>query len=439
MSVARAERPAGALTVAGGALCAVAVSVAALQVVAQRPAALLPLVGLVAAGAAILRSPGWLAPAFLALTWTALGDGAFGGLPSPITVGALVMLGVAMWRALQQPAQARLPLAIAVLLLVPLVASALLSGEALSELSGPLREISFLLIAALCVRDVADVRRATVALSAIGVILGAGAIWSVVHGPFGVFSVIDEGGVVRAQGPFGEPNFFALSLAALLPFGLLQVAAGGWRRVLGLATMAAVVGGVIATNSRGGLVACAVGLVAFALLAPGRMRLFVIGVLAVGACVAVPVVTSQLDDAGGRTVEGRATENLIALHMFADHPVAGVGPGQYAILYRDYSRHIGDDTRSLRAAHSLPLEIAAEQGLAGLLAWLTVAAVLIATIVRARIFDSLMGRTLVVAIVTYLGGSLFLHGSQLRLLFILVGLVLALAVAKGRALQEGAR
>jgi O-antigen ligase len=131
-------------------------------------------------------------------------------------------------------------------------------------------------------------------------------------------------------------------------------------------------------------------------------------------------------------VEGRATENLVAVHMFADHPLAGVGPGEYAVLYRDYTREIGSDDRSLRAPHSLPLEIAAEQGLGGIVAWLTVAAVLVVTIIRQRLLQSLLGRTLVVAIATYLTGSLFLHGSQLRLLFILVGLVLALAAAQAR-------
>jgi O-antigen ligase len=422
--------PDRALLAAGAGLVTLTCCVVALQVVAVRPAALAPLALLAPAAALIAAYPRWLVPAFLALTWTGMGAGSFGGLPSPISLGSEVLLLVALWRALRAPAIARVPLGVAALLVAPLLASALVAGVTGTDLVNAIKEPGFLLVAALCLRGVDDVRRATIALSAVAIPLGIGAVYSVTTGPTGLFPVIVEAGVTRAEGPFGEPNFFALSLAALTPLALLQLSAGGWRRWLGVLSLAAVVGGVVATNSRGGLIATGVAIVGFALCVGGRQRRLALAVAVLCAAVATPLFVSQLAGSSStRTVAGRQTENLIAAHMFADHPLVGVGPGQYAVLYRDYSRRYGTDPRSLRAAHSLPLEIAAEQGVGGLLAWLTAAILVGVTVVRRRVLDSVLGRSLLLAVATYLVGSLFLHGSQLRLPFILVGLILALAAA----------
>src|SRR5206468_863211 len=116
-----------------------------------------------------------------------------------------------------------------------------------------------------------------------------------------------------------------------------------------------------------------------------------------------------------RTVAGRLTENRIAVAMFRDRPLLGVGPGRYRERYRDYARRIGNDVRPVREAHSLPLQIAAEQGLIGLLGWMSAALAIAATALRRRVFDHLAGRALGAALATYATGSLFLHGSQLRL------------------------
>jgi len=119
--------------------------------------------------------------------------------------------------------------------------------------------------------------------------------------------------------------------------------------------------------------------------------------------------------------------------MFADHPVVGVGPGDYPKLYRDYTRRIGSDPRYQREPHSLPLQIAAEQGLAGIAGWIGAGLLLIRLAVSRRIWREPVGLTLLVAIGTYLLGSLFLHGSQLRVLYLMAGTLIALAWATDRA------
>ena len=124
--------------------------------------------------------------------------------------------------------------------------------------------------------------------------------------------------------------------------------------------------------------------------------------------------------------------------MFLDHPIAGVGPGRYQDLYRDYGRRLGSDPRSERAAHSLPIEIAAEQGLAGLVGWAGAALVLAGFAARTRIWSSLIGRAVTVSIFAFLVGSLFLHGSRLRLLFLLVGILLVIGTASSTRRSAGA-
>ena len=55
-----------------------------------------------------------------------------------------------------------------------------------------------------------------------------------------------------------------------------------------------------------------------------------------------------------------------------------------------------------------------------------------------RLWEIPVGLALMLATTTYLLGSLFLHGSQLRLIYMLAGSLLALAWATDRATPERA-
>jgi len=298
---------------------------------------------------------------------------------------------------------------------------------------GDLREVLFIFIVALCVFGASSAERVALALVVTALILGLGGIFSVLIGPSELFPVITdttslfEPEAPRAGGPFGEPNFFALSLAALTPLALFVYSQGGWRKSLGLATLVATAGAIFAAGSRGAALAMLFALVAFALATSNRqLRLAAVGTV-LTAAILLPIFASQAENSLGRSVSGRETENLVAVAMAGDHPLVGVGPGRYEALYRDYSRDIGDDPRSKREPHSLPLEIAAEQGFVGLLGWGVAAVVVLSYVLSRGIWRTMLGRALLLSVATYMVGSLFLHGSQLRLLFILVGLCLAYA------------
>jgi O-antigen ligase len=422
-----------ALVALGAVAAAALAALIGLGLVFRDPALLPLLLGAAALGAFLLWRPEWIVPAFVGLTWAALPGHIFGGLPSPVEAGGALLLAFAVWRSLERPRLAANALLVMMLLAVPLLVSGALSPEGTSLSSSDLRELLFLFIVALSVFGSGSAERVVTALVVTGLILGVGGICSVLIGPSGLFPVVTdvvtaiEPEAPRAAGPFGEPNFFALSMAALTPLALYVAAKGGWRRWLGIATLIAIAGAIMAAGSRGGALATLFGLVAFAATTQVRqLRIAAVATL-VAAVALFPFFASQAESSSARTVSGRETENRIALAMFGDYPVTGVGPHQYETLYSQYSRNIGEDPRSIRAPHSLPLEIASEQGLVGLIGWGVAAIVFLSYVLSRGIWRTTLGRSLLLSVATYLFGSLFLHGSQLRLLFILVGLAMAYA------------
>lgn len=428
----------GWATAAGIALAGVAAALVALSVAAQ-DSRVVPLVAIAAvAGALLALRPWWIVPAFVALTWMAIDWATVGGIPSPVEAGGLALLAVAFLRAPARPAVTREVVLVAALLSLPLLASWLLSEEAVGTPARLLKDLAFLAIPALLVTTPRDVDRVVCALVAVGIFLAAGAAWSVLAAPSALFPLTERTGpfdpeAQRAAGPFGEPNFFALTLAVLVPLALYLLAGKGTgRRVLGGIAVPALFAGIFATGSRGGLIAAGSALVVFALVSDHRGPRLAALALTIAALGLLPLFSAQTSSSSERTVSGRVTENQVALAMFADHPVTGIGVGAYPEVYRDYTREIGDDPRSGRAPHSLPLEILAEQGIAGALGWIGAGLVVASAAAAAGMWRRPLGRALLLALAAYLVGSLFLHGSLLRLLFMLVGLVLAYAFAERR-------
>jgi O-antigen ligase len=424
---------ADALTALGAVLVATLAALIALGLVFREPALLPLLLGAAAFAAFLFWQPQWIVPAFIGLTWAALPGHIFGGLPSPVEVGGLLLLAFAAWRALERPRLAANILLAMLLLAIPLVVSAELSPEGSSLPVSDLRELLFLFIVGLCVYGAGSAERVVTALVVTGLILGIGGVCSILIGPSGLFPVITDVATAiepeapRAGGPFGEPNFFALSMAALTPLALFVASRGGWKRWLGLATLIAIAGATFAAGSRGGGVAMLFALVAFGATTKSRQLRIAAVATVVAALVLAPFFASQTGSSSSRSVSGRETENLIALAMLGDYPLVGVGPHQYTTLYRDYSRNIGEDPRSTREPHSLYLEIGAEQGVVGLIGWGLAAVVVLAYVLSRGIWRTTLGRALLLSLATYMVGSLFLHGSQLRLLFMLAGLAMAYA------------
>ncbi len=164
-----------------------------------------------------------------------------------------------------------------------------------------------------------------------------------------------------------------LASASLLALGLGL--AGGFRqRTAAWLVQVPILGGLLATLSRGAWMGWLAGLVCFTVLAASRGRSWRVGVLALAAAAAV---TAGYPAARARALSAldpqRNLDRILlwkaALRMVADHPWTGVGFGAFVREYPNY-RLPGDPNTTPPFAHNLPLSLAAETGLVGLLAFL---------------------------------------------------------------------
>ena len=260
----------------------------------------------------------------------------------------------------------------------------------------------------------------------------------------------------RLAGPIGEPNFFALVLLGLLPYaGYLatstttRVARAGW-----IAAGALVAIGVVLTYSRGAIIAVVLTTVVLALTRVIHRRSLI--VVAAVAAVALALVPSYLDrlsevrnvlHLGGGTssgqvadtaTKGRFSEMSAGLAVFRDHPVLGVGPGQFPAYYQEYAGISGDGIHAGdgdRQAHNLVVGIAAETGVLGLLTFFGLVVTVLRRLLRLR--HQPEHRALAVSAITslalLLSSSMFLHLAYMRFLWVHLALTALLPVVCTRA------
>jgi O-antigen ligase len=131
---------------------------------------------------------------------------------------------------------------------------------------------------------------------------------------------------------------------------------------------------------------------------------------------------------------------LTAWAMFLDHPVLGVGAGNYTVHFDRYADKVGFSARDyeqpgeVHYPHNLYLEIAAETGFVGLAVFAGVVAAAFLGLRRARAVLLARGdrvsadfaRAFEIALVGYLVSSVFLHGHFQRYLWLLFGFAAAL-------------
>jgi O-antigen ligase len=223
---------------------------------------------------------------------------------------------------------------------------------------------------------------------------------------------------------------------------------------------------VTLTASRGGaiaLVAMIAVMIALRFFRPAQLGAAV-AVLAVGLALnpsyAQRLTTTSLSGIAapaGSTVaadtatRGRLTENLAAAHVFADHPLFGVGPGEFPLYYQEYAGRIGIEVHDRqrtgqdagqapqRAAHNIALGLAADLGVVGLGIFATVIWLAFTGLLRARRHWLSQGRpeladvagALVAALTGYLAAGAFLSLAFERYLWLLLAMAGA-AIALSR-------
>jgi O-antigen ligase len=97
--------------------------------------------------------------------------------------------------------------------------------------------------------------------------------------------------------------------------------------------------------------------------------------------VAAPgALNLDLEDGGDAATSGRVTLTGGGIGLWADHPVAGVGSGGFAKAYREAEK--SGERKAVDASHTIPITIAAEQGLIGLAGYLVLLVLVLRRLVR---------------------------------------------------------
>src|SRR5215207_6384211 len=134
------------------------------------------------------------------------------------------------------------------------------------------------------------------------------------------------------------------------------------------------------------------------------------------------------------SLRGRSSEMLTGLAMFAEHPILGVGAGNYPANYQRYAQLIGIEFRTeARDPHSLYVQLLAETGILGTITFLGMVFLLFDALNKAcraiedspRLADWLPWISAYrFAILSYLLTSIFLHNAYIRYLWILIAMAL---------------
>ncbi len=263
------------------------------------------------------------------------------------------------------------------------------------------------------------------------------------------------GGKDRAGGSLGGANRYAQVMLVVLPFALFFF----WNEKKSIYKMVMlfsglmILSGILLSYSRGAFVTLILMIMVLVVMRYVKISqiLMIIPILTVLVLVASPGYVSRIQTIFGAAglftesakyqpdsvTKSRTTEMLAALTCFFDHPLLGVGPGQYTPFYsREY--HMDPDIAfksipKARRAHILYFEIAAETGIFGFLLFMGMIAVVMLRLHITRKQGLARGDTemaficsaLFLGIIGYLGTAIFLHLSYIRYFWLLMAVASA--------------
>ena len=339
-----------------------------------------------------------------------------------------------------------------------------------------IKNLIVFLVAAMLVTSWIALRRcfATMALIAAG--LSAVSLFQITTGntlgELGGLATVAYGNIyegasaMRAAGPVNDANFYGQILVMVIPLALSLASMAARRRgqLFWVAVATLITGGVLMTYSRGAMLALTVTLAI--LLASMRVKVMRIA-LATAAMIAL--LLAMPGNVGRRfmtfetylprhryyvptdsSIEKRKLLLATTARMFADHPILGVGAGNFTTFFPRYSNEAGSPAEhfyrsgEVEHPHSLYLELGAETGSIGLILFLAAVGTAFAHLRRSRQRLLDLGQRsgemrmvlgLAMALCAYLVTSVFLHGYTQRYCWLL----LALTAAASRLTADEAR
>jgi putative inorganic carbon (hco3(-)) transporter len=269
----------------------------------------------------------------------------------------------------------------------------------------------------------------------------------------------------RVGGPVGDPNFYSQILLMVFPlavYRILDKKSSKDEKTLATIATIFIVGAIVFTYSRAALLVLL--FITGLIMLERRINLFkagLVGLLII--TIAFPLLPKGYQErmltifglgnvAEGQadsSAQGRLSESLVAIQMFLDHPIFGIGYGEYEPNYLNYSIYLGLDGRlEERQAHNMYLEAAGETGIVGVAALAFMIFTIFKATHQAKKQLPLLGRedllpwivALELGLLAYLVNSIFLHDSFVRYLRLSIAFaVSSTALVEAIAVQQAAK
>ena len=249
--------------------------------------------------------------------------------------------------------------------------------------------------------------------------------------------------------PHAQQNDFAFILATSLPFMFLLVSSTRRLRPLVLGAIGLVSAAILLSLSRGALVGLAAGFLLFVLT--DRRRLQVTMTAGIVATVATVLVIHSNPERFHNALllkQNVAQENIstrygawgAAARLATQHPLLGIGPGNYGLYYnRLTGQPIGGPT--LTVAHDALLDIGAELGLVAmclLALYLLLAFVRLTAEIQRGYGDEGFVRALRISLTIAIVSAIFLSEQYYLPFWLIGGLAAAIWVdGQRRAAEQG--
>ena len=269
----------------------------------------------------------------------------------------------------------------------------------------------------------------------------------------------NEGRVSLAFGTIGNANDFAAHLLLLLPFILFFVMSPSRSRILRAVFSLAIPYGlyvILSTASRGALVALSVGFLFILWRATLKVRLIALVGVPVAAVIIFAILpqaivdrlqtfsaSSNQSEASARDAAESADSRLYllttSLKFAVEHPIFGVGPGQFSSFEGKTSRQAGQHG-VWQSTHSIFTQIASECGLPAFIFFVCAIGSTLATFLRVQTLAARykLQEISQAAFCVLLGTAMFLAAAaflNLAYLFYLPALS-GLAIAMYSAIQD---
>ncbi|HEX2104906.1 MAG TPA: O-antigen ligase family protein [Solirubrobacteraceae bacterium] len=246
----------------------------------------------------------------------------------------------------------------------------------------------------------------------------------------------------RVNSLFFDPNIYGRFLALVM---LLVVAWVLWARrardvAAGVLVLAVLWGGLVLTLSQSSFAALLVGLAVLGGKRWSARRAVALAGVAVAVGVAVVLLAPgalRLDLGSSRSADAATSGRyeLVAggVRLFAERPLQGWGSGAFARQYRRAERVSAE--RATSASHTIPITVAAEQGVPGLLVYLALLGCALWRLFRRA--SRTPARAGVAAAFAALLGHTILYAAFLEdpMAWTLLAVGTALAVAKARTAE----